>query len=780
MSLLSQFASWAPVRAVSESIRNKLLLTLGLLALLPLLLLGLFTNTLISRAVLRNQNETLAMLAREKEARLAALAERHVQLIEALVRPRHLRERIRQAASNNGGRTQALSDLRDQVRDMLRLTDDLEGIALVDAGGQLLVQTADGPTADSVRAAGYTDAMAGPGTVHVRAPAVPEEGTRVEQLLATTISDDPPFPSPSPPTSGERGMKEEAPVLGVLVLRFNLKGVQKIMAGDMGQTGESYLVNPRRQMVTQARLALPSPPSGGEGGVRGGDTVLRQTVELPGLREVLEKQHGGGQGVGKDYRGASVLYAYRWVPDLKAALVVKLDTEEAFDLIHRVFWLTAVLIGSTLGLVLVLAMWMTAGLTRQAGHVMDTVNRVGLGDFSARAEVTSGDELGVVAASLNAMLDNTVGLIQSREERDQIQRSIQKLLEEISGVAEGDLTKEAEVTADLTGAIADSFNFMIEQLRRVISNVQDATQQVGLAANQIHNRAEELVQGSEGQARQIVRTTEEVDRLAGSIRAVAEAAGESATVADQALSSARHGSSAVHDTIGGMNRIRDQVQETARRIKRLGESSQQIGEIVQLIEDIADRTSILALNAAIQAASAGEAGRGFAVVAQEVERLAERSAGATKKIAGLVKAIQGETREAVTAMEEGTREVVEGSRLANEAGQALARIETVSTKLAALIQSITEAAQQQAGGSQEVARAMGEISEVTQRTAEGTRMAAIAVQHLAAFADDLRGSVSTFRLPGRKSLAEIDVKALARQQPELPSPGKTKLEEVGV
>jgi twitching motility protein PilJ len=225
-------------------------------------------------------------------------------------------------------------------------------------------------------------------------------------------------------------------------------------------------------------------------------------------------------------------------------------------------------------------------------------------------------------------------------------------------------------------------------------------------------------------------------------------------VAQQALTSAKSGNEAVQNSIQGMNRIRDQVQETAKRIKRLGESSQEIGQVVQLIDDIADRTSILALNASIQAAAAGEAGRGFAVVAEEVERLAVRSTEATKKIAGLIKTIQGETNEAVAAMEKGIQEVVEGSKLANQAGQALVEIETVSRRLAELIQSISESADQQARGSDALAKSMGEISAITKQTADGTRLTAVSVNALAGLADELRESVSAFHLPGRDPLSD--------------------------
>jgi methyl-accepting chemotaxis protein len=387
-------------------------------------------------------------------------------------------------------------------------------------------------------------------------------------------------------------------------------------------------------------------------------------------------------------------------------------------------------------------------ITKPIGYIVDLFSQIGMGNYGARAEVTTSDELGTLSTSLNAMLDNTLTLIQTREERDVMQASIMKLLDEVSGVAEGDLTVEAEVTADITGAVADSFNFMTSQLRDIISGVQEATLQVSSSANEIQTTAEHLAQGSETQAGQIADTAAAVEEMAVSIQQVSENAALSATVGEQALANAQQGTKAVQDTVEEMNRIRDQVQETAKRIKRLGESSQEIGEIVQLIGDIADRTSILALNASIQAAMAGEAGRGFAVVAEEVERLAERSTEATKQITTLIRTIQNETNEAAAAMEATTQEVVAGSNLAEQAGQALAEIESVSNRLAELIQSISLAAKQQARGSETLATSMDEIAEVTQQTAAGTKQAAVSINSLAFLADELRASVSAFKLPG--------------------------------
>ncbi len=405
-----------------------------------------------------------------------------------------------------------------------------------------------------------------------------------------------------------------------------------------------------------------------------------------------------------------------------------------------------------LGLTIALAYFLQTTITQQIVEINRLFDRISVGDLAARAESKSSDELGRMTTSLNRMLDNTLALVQSSEERDRIQRSIEKLLDEVAGVAEGDLTKEAEVTAEVTGAIADSFNYMIAELRNIIAQVQQTTLQVSAAANQIRRTAEELATGSEKQSSQILETTSAVDEMAQSIQHVSSNAVSAARVAREALENARRGAEAVVKTIDGMHAIRSRVQETARRIKRLGESSQEIGEIVSLIGDIADRTSILALNASIQASAAGEEGRGFAVVAEEVESLAERAAESAKRISGLIKMIQEDMNEAVAAMEDTTREVVGGSNVANEAGQKLEQIETVSNELAGLIQSISESSRMQARSSESVAHAMSDISSVTKRSADGARQAAESIHNLAALADELRHSVSRFKVPAEANL----------------------------
>ena len=408
--------------------------------------------------------------------------------------------------------------------------------------------------------------------------------------------------------------------------------------------------------------------------------------------------------------------------------------------------------------------WFVYGpIINEATALIRVCDAVGVGDLSSRVPNPSASELGMIGRSLNAMLDTTVTLVQSREERDLMQKSVMKLLDEISGVAEGDLTVEAEVTADMTGALADSFNFMIAELRGLIGQVQGTTRRVSSSLTELRSFTATLANGSESQAAQVVEASAAIEEMATSINQVSDNASSSAAVAEQARQNAEQGALAVARTIDGMKAVREQVQETAKRIKRLGESSQEIGEIVELIGDIADRTSILALNASIQAAMAGEAGRGFGVVAEEVERLADRATEATKKASMLVKTTQSETAEVMAAMEDTTREVVTRSAIANEAGAALKEIQGVSNRLAQLIQAISDAAQQQARGSEQISRSMTQMSSVTRTTATSTKETATAIGSLAALADNLNGSVARFRLPAAQAApAPADFELAAR------------------
>ena len=335
----------------------------------------------------------------------------------------------------------------------------------------------------------------------------------------------------------------------------------------------------------------------------------------------------------------------------------------------------------------------------------------------------------------------------TEEQNEQNQNAILRLLDELADLADGDLTTEATVTEDFTGAIADSINFAIDQMRVLVKAIRDTALQVASSAQETQGTAMQLAESSEHQAQEIAGASAAVNEMAVSIDQVSSNAAESTSVAERSVTIAKKGAEVVQNTIHGMDTIREQIQETSKRIKRLGESSQEIGDIVSLINDIADQTNILSLNAAIQASMAGDAGRGFAVVADEVQRLAERSSAATKQIEALVKTTQTDTNEAVISMEHTTAEVVRGARLAQDAGVALEEIETVSMSLADLIQNISNASRQQSLSAGHISNTMNVIQEITSQTSSGTTATAKSIGNLAEMASQLRASVSGFKLP---------------------------------
>ena len=380
--------------------------------------------------------------------------------------------------------------------------------------------------------------------------------------------------------------------------------------------------------------------------------------------------------------------------------------------------------------------WLTLGLLSllafsfAGGLVSVQMQESGIREVAANKQLLAAEQMEQEAQRVN----------------DANQAAILRLMNELQNLADGDLTQEATVSEDITGAIADSVNYTVEELRVLVGSVQKTATRVAQTTAQVETTSTELLAASTEQLREIRETGQSVLEMAARINNVSGQAQESATVARQSLQAAEQGLSAVQNAIGGMNSIRDQIQETSKRIKRLGESSQEIGEITELISDITEQTNVLALNAAIQAASAGEAGRGFSVVAEEVQRLAERSADATRQIAALVKAIQTDTQDAVAAMERSTQGVVEGAKLSDNAGTALSEIDRVSRRLAELIEQISDAALREAESANEVAGNIQHIFAVTEQTGEGTRSTAQQVRELSAMAEELRQSVSRFKI----------------------------------
>jgi twitching motility protein PilJ len=342
--------------------------------------------------------------------------------------------------------------------------------------------------------------------------------------------------------------------------------------------------------------------------------------------------------------------------------------------------------------------------------------------------------------------DARVRAYESEQENKRNQEAILRLLNEMGNLADGDLTVQASVTEDVTGAIADSINFTIEELRTLVRGINSATDQVAKATQDAQNISNRLFEASQRQNREIQQASASVLSMAESINEVSQTATQSARVAQQSLTAAEKGGQAVQNQIAGMNEIRTQIQDTSKRIKRLGESSLEIGEIVELISDITEQTNVLALNAAIQAASAGEAGRGFTVVAEEVQRLAERSGEATKQIEAIVKTIQADTQDAVAAMEKSTVGVVEGTKLSDAAGQALTEIQKVSRELASLIGGISDQTTKQSASVTDVTRGMQGILKITEETTEGTKQTNVSIGQLTRLAAELRSSVAGFKV----------------------------------
>lgn len=384
----------------------------------------------------------------------------------------------------------------------------------------------------------------------------------------------------------------------------------------------------------------------------------------------------------------------------------------------------------------------------QSQTLVDAYSSAGAGGASGTMAV-----LAAIAALLLMLLaakvyldDTAFRAAEAEQNNKRTQDSILRLMNEMGDLADGDLTVHATVSEDITGAIADSVNYTTEELRKLVSRIIVSADQMNNATKTVDEATRSLSASVDTQVREIKEAEESVQLITRSIGEVDAAASKATEVGRQTLDVATQGAQSVRNTIAGMDGIREQIQETAKRIKRLGESSQQIGEIVGLIADITEQTNVLALNAAIQAASAGEAGRGFSVVAEEVQRLAERSAEATKQIGLLVRAIQGDTQDAIAAMEKSTVGVVEGARLSDEAGQALQEIERVSNELSDLINSISVSTQMQNDMATEVAEVMQDILKISEQTSEGTKRTSGSVVQLASLTGDLKTSVSGFKL----------------------------------
>jgi methyl-accepting chemotaxis protein len=409
-----------------------------------------------------------------------------------------------------------------------------------------------------------------------------------------------------------------------------------------------------------------------------------------------------------------------------------------------------------LGMAVILAWRLGSAILSPVQELAEFSERFAAGDSRARAEVHTKDELGYIAENLNRAVGKVSKAASNQEASDLLQRSITELLTIINQVARGDLTLRGKVTNDALGNVADSINYMLDNFMKVLERVRKAAMEVTACSNNILVAADEMQAGATQQDQEITNTSSAVEELTVSMKQVSNNAEASAEAARRALDAAEQGNRAVRDTLEGMQRIRASVQATAKKIKSLGDRSLEISEIINVINDITEQTNLLALNAAIEAARAGEAGRGFAVVADEVRKLAEHSRSATKDIAALIKAIQAETNEAVVVMEEGTKEVEGGATLADQAGRALDAISSVVRQSAELVQEISLASKQQVRGTEGVAHAMQIISNITRQTSQGTRGTVATVSQLVKLSDQLNEALAQFRTPSKPSAGSVE------------------------
>jgi twitching motility protein PilJ len=397
-------------------------------------------------------------------------------------------------------------------------------------------------------------------------------------------------------------------------------------------------------------------------------------------------------------------------------------------------------------------------------NLVGFAERFAQGDYRARAAVESADDFGFIAENLNRAAENSSRVLFNQEAQENLQKSVTEFLTIVSQIARGDLTLRGRVTNDALGNVVDSVNYMLDNFVKVLERVRKGALDVQSSANEILIASEEMSTGAIQQDQEITNTSSAVEELTVSMKQVSNNAEASAEAARRALDAAEQGNRSVRDTLEGMQRIRSSVQATAKRIKALGDRSLEISEIVNVINDITEQTNLLALNAAIEAARAGEAGRGFAVVADEVRKLAEHSRNATKDIAALIKAIQAETNDAVVVMEEGTREVEVGAKLADQAGRALDAISTVVRQSAELVQEISLASKQQVRGTEGVANAMQIISNITRQTSQGARQTARTVEQMVHMSEQLNEALSQFRVSaGAPGEARPELVATARR-----------------
>jgi methyl-accepting chemotaxis protein len=419
----------------------------------------------------------------------------------------------------------------------------------------------------------------------------------------------------------------------------------------------------------------------------------------------------------------------------------------------RAGWFLFAVFGGVAVLAVLAGVVFARRITRPVGQIVKVAERVGRGDLSETVRVAARDEIGLLARTFNDTVVRLRSQVVTETERDdekrkreELQKNIQRFLDTVMEIAQGDLSRRGDVTPDVLGSVVDSINVMVEEIAALLSDVRHAALRVAGNANEMIGATDQMARGAQDQAREITTVSRAMETMSRSVREVASTAEKAAAAARHTLDAAREGDQAVRDSLGGMQRIRGEVQVISKKIKSLGDRSLEISEIVNLIEELASHTNLLALNAAIEAAGAGEAGLRFGVVADEIRKLAERAAKATKDVASLIRTVQTETQEAVVAMEEGTREVEAGYQVTIRAEKHLKEIAGMSTTSAELAQGISRASAEQVDGAEGVARAMQSIAQVAVHTEQAVLQTRKTVEDLVKLADELTRSLARFKL----------------------------------
>lgn len=560
--------------------------------------------------------------------------------------------------------------------------------------------------------------------------------------------------------------------IGIIAFQLPIDKINDIMTYDRawrynesGRTGETYIVAADGAMRSDSRQLVENKD---DYLIKVEQTGLPQeiisSIELKDTSVLLQRVDTGGTSLAlnglsgfeifEDYRGDNVLSAYAPlnIPHLQWAVFSDFQEQESFERLQQLNTeITIGILPVAAGILLfggIAGFFIFGRIAAPIGHLEATVTKVAEGDFSARADIKTGDELETLSSAFNGLLEDRLSaLAKAEKENEMLNNSIIELLKASFQLSQRDLTVQVPVTEDVTGPLADAINQMATETSKVLLNVRRISDDVEAASQQVKVQGDNVVKVAEAERAVVDTTMAELSAAAEAMNKIAEVAQSCNEIATQATRSTQTALATVTSTVDGMGEIRETIRETEKRIKRLGERSQEISSIVDIINNIAERTHVLALNASMQAAAAGEAGRGFSVVADEVQRLAESSRNATSQISALVKNIQVETNDTIATMDKTIQQVVEGSRLAERAGEQMKETQNTTANLVQVVEQIAMASRQQAQISNELRERAQTIQMSTQETGKQLEEQTIQTERLVEYSKQLIESVRVFKLP---------------------------------